>query len=296
MAWITAEDRGLAAWWSFVRRPAGAGGPDAATGPATDVRSAGHAAHAGEYRELGGYGLVARLDCAGRNEASGPLYDEHGFLAGWHAVRVVDGQTLSFALPLERIKEGLTEIAPVSVAEWNQRRKPEADEIYSKALGHLWAGDFEGAAFYWRKASVTEPDNARVWYHLAFMEGKTGHSQAKNRCFRRAIALQPDFADAHYNLGIGLALAGDNAGALDRLRRCRRSMKAWRSGWRDSWASSTRTCCPRKRTMANRRGGRRCSGAARRWSAAAARGHTCGIRGGRLDVALGIGSVVVAEG
>ena len=65
---------------------------------------------------------------------------------------------------------------------------------------------------------MAEPDNARVWYHLAFMEGKTGHSQAKNRCFRRAITLQPDFAEAHYNLGIGLALAGDNAGALQEVK------------------------------------------------------------------------------
>src|SRR5208283_3340254 len=217
VAWITAEDRDSGVVELFVGRQAPSG-PDAATGPATDVRSAGHAARAGEYRELGGYGTVARLDCAGPNEASGPLYDEHGFLAGWHAVRVVDGQTLSFALPLERIKAGLTEVGPVSVAQWNQRRKLEADEIYSKALGYLWAGDFEGAAFYWRKASVAEPDNARVWYHLAFMEGKTGHSQAKNRCFRRAIALQPGFAEAHYNLGIGLALAGDNAGALEEVK------------------------------------------------------------------------------
>lgn len=212
VVWITAEDRDSGVVELFVGRQAPKG-PDAATGPATEVRSAGHAARAGEYRELGGYGLVARLNCSGRNEASGPLYDQHGFLAGWHAVRVVDGQTLVFALPLERIKAGLKDVAPVSVIEWNRQRKPEADEIYSKALGYLWAGDYEGAAFYWRKASEAEPENARAWYHLAFMEGKTGHSQAKTRCFRKAIALQPDFAEAHYNLGIGLALAGDNEGA-----------------------------------------------------------------------------------
>ena len=217
VAWITAEDRDSGVVELFVGRQAPAG-PDAALGPATELRSAGHTAHAGEYRELGGYGPVARLDCAGVNEASGPMYDEHGFLAGWHAVRVVDGQTLEFALPLARLESGLTETAPVSVTDWNRRRKPEADEIYSKALGYLWAGDYEGSAFYWRKASVAEPENARVWYHLAFMEGKTGHSQAKNRCFRRAIALQANFAEAHYNLGIGLALAGDHEGALAEVK------------------------------------------------------------------------------
>jgi tetratricopeptide (TPR) repeat protein len=205
----------------FVGRQAPAG-PDAATGLATETRSAGHVARAGEYRELGGYGMVARLACAGGgHEVSGPLFDQHGFLAGWHAVRVVDGQTLAFALPLERLKEGLTEVAPVSVAEWNRQRKPEADEVYAQAMGHVWAGDFEGAAYYWRKASEVEPENARTWFHLAFMEGKTGHSQAKTRCFRKAIALQPDFAEAHYNLGIGLALACDREGALAEVKALR---------------------------------------------------------------------------
>ena len=162
---ITAEDRDSGVVELFVGRQAPAG-PDAATG-------------------LAGYGLVARRACAGGNEVSGPLYNEHGFLAGWHAVRVVDGQTLAFALPLERLKEGLTEIAPVSVAEWNRQRKPEADEIYAKAMGHVWAADFEGAAYYWRKASEVEPENARTWFHLAFMEGKTGHS----RCSKSTRAL-----------------------------------------------------------------------------------------------------------
>jgi len=221
VAWITAEDRDSGVVELFVGRQAPAG-PDAATGPATETRSAGHAARAGEYRELGGYGMVARLTCAGGgNEVSGPLYDQHGFLAGWHAVRVVDGQTLAFALPLARLQEGLAEMAPVSVAQWNRRRRPEADEVYAQAMGHVWAGDFEGAAYYWRKASEAEPENARVWYQLAFMEGKTGHSQAKTRCFRKAIALQPDFAEAHYNLGIGLALAGDREGALEEVKALR---------------------------------------------------------------------------
>jgi len=214
---ITAEDRdsGVVELFVGVQAPRG---PDAATGPATEVRSGGHAAHAREYQELGGYGAVARLNCSGPNEASGPLYDEHGFLAGWHAVRVVDGQPLVFALPMERINAGLKAVTPVSVAEWNRRRKPEADEIYSKALAYLWAADYEGAVYYWRKAAVAEPDNARTWFHLAFVEGKTGHSAAKNRCFRKAIALKPDFAEAHYYLGIGLTLAGDREGALAEVK------------------------------------------------------------------------------
>jgi tetratricopeptide (TPR) repeat protein len=196
-------------------------GPNTASQFATTVTSGGHTAQAGEYRDSGGFGPVARLNCSGVGEVGGPLYNEHGFLAGWHSVRMVDGQALTFAIPMGRLAAGLTPIQPVALADWDQHRNAGADEIYSKALAYMWAGDYEGAAFYWRKALEAEPQNARTWYHLAFAEGKTGHSREKTRCFRKAIELQPGFAAAHYDLGIGLALAGDHDGAMNEVKALR---------------------------------------------------------------------------
>jgi tetratricopeptide (TPR) repeat protein len=217
---ITAEDRDSGVVELFVGRQAPAG-PNTASQFATVATSGAHTAQAGQYRDSGGFGPVARLSCSGIGENSAPLYNEHGFLAGWHSVRMVDGQVLTFAIPMDRLTAGLTPIQPSGLADWDRRRKPEADEIYSKALAYVWAQDFDGAAFYWRKAREAEPENARTWYHLAFAEGKTGHSREKTRCFRKAIELQPGFAAAHYDLGIGLALAGDHDGAMNEVKALR---------------------------------------------------------------------------
>jgi len=214
---LTAEDRDSGVVELFVGRQAPAG-PNTATQFATAVTSSGHSAKAGEYRDSGGFGPVARLSCSGVGEVSGPLYNEHGFLAGWHSVRTVNGQPITFAIPMVRLAAGLVSLQPIGLADWDQQRKAEADEIYSKALAYMWAADYEGAAFYWRKAREAEPANARTWYHLAFAEGKTGHSREKTRCFRKAIELQPLFAAAHYDLGIGLALSGDRDGAMSEVK------------------------------------------------------------------------------
>jgi len=214
---VTAEDRDSDVVELFVGRQAPAG-PDLASQYATKVNSGGHTATAGEYRDSGGFGPVARLSCSGIGEASGPLYNEHGFLAGWHVVRIVNGQPVTFAIPMVRLMTGLRPILPLAIADWDRRRNAAADEIYSKALAYMWASDYEGAAFYWRKAREAEPQNARTWYHLAFAEGKTGHSREKTRCFRKAIELQPGFAAAHYDLGIGLALSGDRSGAMNEVK------------------------------------------------------------------------------
>ena len=50
------------------------------------------------------------------------------------------------------------------------------------------------------------------------MQGK--YTQAV-RCFRRAIAILPEFAAMHFNLGNALAAAGDKAGAVAAYRRDR---------------------------------------------------------------------------
>ena len=214
---VTAEDRDSGIVELFVGRQVPPG-PDLASQSATSVHIGDHSATAGEYRSSGGFGPVARLSCPGQGEASGPLYNEHGFLAGWHAVRIVTGRALVFAIPMERLVSGLTPVPPAGIEDWDRRRNPEADDMYTKALAYMWSGDYEGAAFYWRKDRDAEPANARTWYHLAFAEGKTGHSREKTRCFRKAIELQPRFAEAHYDLGIGLALSGDRDGAMDEVK------------------------------------------------------------------------------
>lgn len=214
---ITAEDRDAGIVELFVGLQAPPG-QDMATQPATTISMGDHSAKAGEYRSSGGFGPVARLSCSGKGEMSGPFFNEHGFLAGWHEVRIINGQALAFGVPMERVLSGLTPIPPTAISQWNGQRNAEADEIYTKALAYMWAGDYEGAAFYWRKARETEPSNARTWYHLAFAEGKTGHSREKTRCFRKAIELKPGFAEAHYDLGIGLALSGDRDGAMNEVK------------------------------------------------------------------------------
>ena len=219
--WVDGEDRDSGVVRVFVGRQAPSG-PDRASQPAVAIQTSGHSAKAGEYKDAGGFGPVARLDCPAKGEVSGPLYNEHGFLAGWHAIRVIDGQALAFAIPLARVESGLQPVARLGLAEWNAARNADADAVYTRALGHTWAADFDGASFYWRKAAEGEPANPRVWFHLAFAEGKTGHSREKTRCFRKAIELDPDFAEAHYHLGIGLALAGDYAGAGQELKALQR--------------------------------------------------------------------------
>lgn len=226
LLWISAEDADAGVVEIFVGTQAPSG-PDAASSMGTRVRLVGHEAKVLKTREAGGFGVISRLDCGGpQDSGSGPLYDEHGLLAGWHVTRTIDGQILAFAVPLARF-ESITQTLHVSLKEWNAKNDRIREGSYQRALGHLFIEDFDGALFYFKKATEAEPANARAWYHLAFAEGKNGHGLAKIACYRKAVELDPEFPPAHYYLGFSLLMSGDQKGAVKEYETLRELDTAW---------------------------------------------------------------------
>jgi tetratricopeptide (TPR) repeat protein len=216
--WVTGDDpdAGVAEVWIGAQAPAG---PDDAGRELKRARTASHEAQVKSSVDSGGFGIIYLLDCGSRHGVEdGPLYDEHGYLAGWHATRVVNGGNSSFGVPVSRLQEFQHDLR-LTLEQWNRERGAFPDEHYRNGLAYLWSSDFEGALFYFRKAVQSAPGSARAWFHLAFVEGKTGHEKTKIECYRKAVELAPDFADAHYYLGFGLIMAGDRQGAEAELKR-----------------------------------------------------------------------------
>jgi len=226
VVWVTGEDSDAGVVELFVGLQAPAG-PAEAGGLGTKARAAGHEARVRPAREAGVFGQVARLECGKvAGHASGPLYDEHGRVSGWHAVRVVEGETLSFAIPLARF-DALLAQRHEPLGDWNRRTAWTREEAYQKGLGYEWVEDFEGALYYFRKAVDEEPANGRAWLHLGFAEGKTGHTKAKMECYRQAVEKEPGYAPAHYYLGFGLLLQGQRDGALAEWEKLRKLDAGW---------------------------------------------------------------------
>jgi tetratricopeptide (TPR) repeat protein len=218
--WVTSDDpdAGVAEVWIGNQAPAG---PDPAGRKVERVRTSNHESRVKNAIEPGVFGTIYVLDCGSQHGIEeGPLYDEHGYLAGWHTTRIVNGGHVSFGVPVSRF-ELFAHGLHLTLDEWNRAGGSRQDEHYRNGLAYLWSSDFEGALFYFRKAVQAAPSNPRAWFHLAFVEGKAGHEQRKLECYRRAVGLKPDFAEAHYYLGFGLLMAGEREeaeGVLKRLK------------------------------------------------------------------------------
>jgi tetratricopeptide (TPR) repeat protein len=72
---------------------------------------------------------------------------------------------------------------------------------------------------YFDKALAADPDNADAAYSLALLEAELGNSARSRQLLRKTVTIEPDFGRAWYNLGLAEAAAGDlpaSAAALDK--------------------------------------------------------------------------------
>jgi len=218
VVWVTGEDADAGVAEVFVGFQAPPG-PALAPEIGKTAVSGGKRALVRYVKESGGFGWIARLEFeAGGGERPGPLFDEQGRLLGWMAVKTVDGAQMQFGIPVARLDQAHASLR-LSLAEWNARQDLRGEEEYQRALGHLWADDFDGARFYFSRAVELRPSHARAWLHLGFVEGKTGRTRRGMECYENAIRHDPKLAPAYYYLGFALVMAGDGGRAAEICRK-----------------------------------------------------------------------------
>ncbi len=84
----------------------------------------------------------------------------------------------------------------------------EAEPLRLVAVDHIKAGRYPDAVAVLRKAVVVAPDNDNLWRMLGGALSNIGESQAALDAFSQAIAIAPNVAKNHFNLGVALEQLG----------------------------------------------------------------------------------------
>jgi tetratricopeptide (TPR) repeat protein len=85
---------------------------------------------------------------------------------------------------------------------------------FLRALELYRQGRFEQASQMLAAALRQEPENAQLWNLAGSTAKALQQPEAAERCWRSALALSPDYAEARYNLGVLLQERGQTAAAI----------------------------------------------------------------------------------
>ena len=77
---------------------------------------------------------------------------------------------------------------------------------------------FSEAGVIYSQVCQIDKTDADAWFTLGVINGKLNNAVEAIDCFRRAVSLQPDYALAHFNLGMALRGQGRNGEAVDAFR------------------------------------------------------------------------------
>src|SRR5215510_10277605 len=82
-------------------------------------------------------------------------------------------------------------------------------QIESRAIELKSRGDAAGSLAAWRQAAALDPKSARIQDEIGFLLVVLNRREEAMRSFERAIDLDPQFAPAHYHLGVAYWLQQD---------------------------------------------------------------------------------------
>jgi len=96
--------------------------------------------------------------------------------------------------------------------------RPDADALVRDALAHLEAGRSDEAERLLYRALALQPESAEIHNNLGNALRRAGRLEGAVDAYRSAIALAPGLAAAHFNLGLATLQRGDAAAAAQCFR------------------------------------------------------------------------------
>ncbi|HXG34209.1 MAG TPA: tetratricopeptide repeat protein [Bryobacteraceae bacterium] len=165
-------------------------------------------------RNISGLGTVLELSARAEGEPAGaPLADAEGRIAGMVLWRSRSRPDTYIAAAADLVQS----LHPRQDAAGQHAKAcgTHAEQLYREGVEQLVAQQFDEARRYFERATGSDPQCAPAWFHLGFAFAKLGRPEERVNAYRQAIAVKPDFAEAHYSLGVVYALANRRSDAVE---------------------------------------------------------------------------------
>ena len=155
-------------------------------------------------REIDPKSKILQITAAISEGSSGsPVFNKNGEVIGIATFILKEAQNLNFAIPVNLIKDKISAKKITALKEAGIEDYKKTAE-YWFILGYYLseAGLNKEAIVAYKQAIKIKPDYAKAHYSLGIAYGNLGMYREAIESYKQAIRIKPDYAEAHYNLGI----------------------------------------------------------------------------------------------
>ena len=141
--------------------------------------------------------------------SGGPVFNKNGEVIGIATFSVEGAQNLNFAMPVNLIKDRIN-IEKVTALKDAEIEDYKETAEYWFGLGYylLEAGLNKESIEAFKQAIRIKPDYANAHYNLGVVYGKSVMYKESIEAFKQAIRIKPDDAEAHLGLGVAYGELG----------------------------------------------------------------------------------------
>jgi len=170
-------------------------------------------------REIPGFGKIIQVTAPISPGSSGsPVVNMNGEVVGVVSFFLAPGQNLNFAIPGERIAR----LSPSDGKPLSEREEARGEEIlaaagqfYSAGRSYLGAGDYEKALPYFAEAIKINPNSADAYFQIGYCLAKLGRYPEAVEPYKESIRIKPDDIDTLNNLCVAYGILGRYQEATD---------------------------------------------------------------------------------
>ena len=175
-------------------------------------------------RDIGGRRMIQLSLSLLPGSSGGPIFNVYGEVIGMAAMVISDGSPVSFAVPIEAVKDHLAgSVLPLQEVLKRDRRQA-ADYWVATGDGHSTAGRDRDALDAYRKALEADPDSVVAYNGIGISYTRMKRLDEAVAAYEQALKRDPDSAWTRSNLGLAYIEMRKYPQAIEALRRAVRSM------------------------------------------------------------------------
>jgi Flp pilus assembly protein TadD len=176
-------------------------------------------------RDVGGRRMIQLALHFSGGSSGGPVFNAYGEVMGIAAMTVSDGTPVSFAVPVEAVKNRYSagSVLPLREVLYRDRRQA-ADYWIAVADAHSAAGRNQEAKDAYQRALEADPDSAAAYNGLGLAYARLKQYAEAVEAYRMSLKLAPDTAWTLSNLGLAYIELRKYSEAIDALRHAVKAM------------------------------------------------------------------------